>query len=510
MNHDAPLSGRQRRRSSVLLLLVLGGAGMVASVAVLLGWLPNPFHTAQAAPAPESEARTPVKTIRAKRETAVPITVEQLAVVEPYYMADLRARASGIVKSVVKDIGEKVKRGEVLIEIDVPESEQDVARAEAMILQRQQELKVSNAKLRDARALLAVSAATIKQREAEVEGNVATRDLKKRKLDRYRDLAKTGSVVGTVVEEEERDYLTSEAMVTSAKANVERARADYSESESRIEAAQADIELKSAQIEVARKELDRAKTITDYGKVLAPFDGVIVRRAVDPGSFVQNATTGSSEVLISVCRVDVVTVSARFPDTVAAHVTDGTPVVVLIDDLPGVTIASRITRFAPTVQNTDRTMRVEVDLFNGNEAEYAALAKAHAAPGLPRPTKGPNDPMPVRAFPPDAPATRRLLPGMAGTLKITVGGYGESFVIPSTAVYSRSGSSYILVVENGRTKQYAVRVQLSDGKTARVVVVTRRKNDDVLRELTGQEEIVLTRQLEIGEGALVKTAVTDW
>src|SRR5262249_47430209 len=161
-------------------------------------------------------------------------------IVEPYYQADLRARASGIVKEVRHDIGDTVKHGEELVIIDVPESQQEVAKAEAMILQREQELKVSEAKLKNAKAARDVTTATIKQRDADASAATAPRDLRKRKFARYQDLAQKGSIVGSIVEEEERDYLASEAMVTSAKANVERARADDVESESKIEEATAD------------------------------------------------------------------------------------------------------------------------------------------------------------------------------------------------------------------------------------------------------------------------------
>ena len=42
---------------------------------------------------------------------------------------------------------------------------------------------------------------------------------------------------------------------------------------------------------------------------------------------------------------------------------------------------------------------------------------------------------------------------MNGSIKLTVGGFGESGLLPSTAVYTRGGTSYILVVEDGKTKQ---------------------------------------------------------
>jgi multidrug efflux pump subunit AcrA (membrane-fusion protein) len=511
------LSEGKRRSGAIVLLTALAVGGAAVGAGVLGGILPNPFSPGlpKAAASSATEPVPTVKVVRPKREASVPITVDQIATVEPYYRADLRARASGIVKSVLRDIGDKVKKGDVLAVIDVPESDQDVAKCEAMILQRRQELKVSEAKLKDARAARDVSAATIKQREADVQGAIATRDLKKRKFARFQELAAKGSVVGSVVEEEERDYLSSEATVTSAKANVERARADYAESESKIEAAAADIELKSAQIEVAKKDLDRAKAVADYAKVTAPFDGVVVRRTIDPGSFVQNATTGTSEALISIAKVDLVTVCAKFPDSVAPSVAANTPALVTVDDLPGVSIPATVTRFAPSVQNADRTMRVEVDLFNGDEDDYRRLAELVHQNGPDRQKKGQNDAMPVRAFPTDAPKSLRLIPGMTGTIRLTIGGFGDSFVVPNTAVYTRSGTSYILIVQDGKTKQVPVRVQLTDGKTVRLAVIEKRKgaeggSRDVLTELTGREEVVVARQLEVGDGTDVKTGPSEW
>jgi HlyD family secretion protein len=494
-----------------LALFVAVGAGVVAGV--VAGVIPSPFEhptkQAHAAPAHSSGELT-AKVIRPKAAASVPITVDQLAVVEPYYRADLRARASGLVKAVRHDIGDKVKQGEVLVEIDVPELVQDVGRAEAMIVQREKELKVSEAKRKDAEAAVKVSAATIKQREADVLAVSATRDLKKRRFERFTDLAKRGDVVGSVVEEEERDFLASEAAVTSAKANVERARADYSESESKLEGASADIELKNALIEGARKDLEKAKAVAAYATVVAPFDGVVVRRTVDPGSFVQNATTGSSEVLISLARVDLVTVAARFPDAYAPLVSADTPAEVRVDGLPGVTIGATVTRFAPSVQNADRTMRVEVDLFNGEDADYQRMTAA----GKVSNPKGATDPLPARAFA-SGHTAGRLIPGTTGTMRLRVGGYGKSFVLPSTAVYSRSGTSYVLLVEDGKTKQVPVRVQVNDGKTVRVAMVLKQPIVDgttreVLTELTGAEQVVAARQLELGDGTSVSVAPGEW
>lgn len=507
--------GPKTRWSTAALLGILAIIGAAVAAAVTSGIRRASVDTKERH---ESEAINDesslviAKVVRPKKESTVSITMDQIAAVEPYYRADLRARASGLVKSVYHDIGEKVSEGEVLILIDVPESDQDVAKCEAMILQRQQELRVSEAKLQDAKAGKDVSAAAIKQKLADVQAATATRDLRKRKFQRFQELAERGSVVGSIVEEEERDYLASEASVSAANANVERSRADFAESESKIDAAEADIQLKIAQIEVAKKDLDRAKAIQNYGKIVAPFDGVVVRRAVDPGSFVQNATTGNSEILISIAKVDLVTVSAKFPDSVAPSIWNGMPALVTIDDLPGVTISATVTRLAPTLQNADRTMRVEVDLFNGDDEDYLRLTQV---PGSSPFSKGSADTLPVRAFLADAPNSRRLIPGMTGSIKLTIGNFGDSYLLPSVCVYSRSGVSYILVVEDGLTKELPVRVQLNDGKTVLVRIISNRKQGDgirseVLTELTGEEQVVVARQLEIGVGTPVKCGFSDW
>lgn len=518
---DLSVRMERNRRLWPRMLAVILLAGMAVGIGIFSGIVPIPlavFHSAVASdhkPAKEPGSRIPtVKTVRPKREQSAEILLERLAIVEPYYRADLRTRTSGIVKSVHQDIGDEVKRGELLIEIDVPESDQDVAQKRALIVQRQQELKVSESKLNDTRAVLDVTTATISQREADVQAITATRDLKKRRFDRYKELAATKSVVGSVVEEEERDFLASEAALLAAKANVTKAQADHAEAVSKIATASADVELKRAQIDVAKTDLERAIVVADYGKVLAPFDGVVVRRNVDPGSFVQNATTGVSETLISVSRIDLLTVVAQFPDNAAPFITQGTPASIQISDFSGGAISSKVTRLSPTIQNSDRTMRVEVDLFNGGTESRERIVQLRETGRIDLMLKGKGDVFPDAAFSGNE-ATRRLLPGMNGSLRLAIGGSGTGFVLPSTAVFSKSGAKYILVVTHGKTESLPVRVQLNDGQRVRIATVRRTTSPDgtVVEELSalrGDEDVVAANQLQIGDAVQVRVSPIEW
>lgn len=505
------------RRSWARYLLGASLVTAVAIVGVIVGIIPIPVsaHIPSEKHAAVAEVRIPtVKAVKPKAERGCEIQLERMATVEPYYRADLRARASGIVKAVHYDIGDAVKRGDVLIEIDVPESDQEVAQKAALIVQREQELKVSESRLKDARAAIGVTTATISQREADVQGIEATRDLKKRRFDRFKNLAASGSVVGSVVEEEERDYLASEGALLAAKANVARAKADNSEALSKVETAESDVELKRSQIEVAKADLDRAKVVTEYGKVVAPFDGIVVRRNVDPGSFVQNATSGSSDPLISVSRIDLITVVAQFPDNAAPYVTVGTPALLHIADFSGHAISSKVTRLAPTIQSSDRTMLVEVDLFNGGPA----LQREHLERSKTEPTsemlKGKSKVFPEPAFDDDG-DTRRLLPGMNGSLRLAIGAAGTAHVLPSTAVFSKSGAKYIMVVRDGKTEVLPVKVQLNDGQRVQLGIVSRKTRTEGtvaedLTDLNEDETVVVTNQLQIGDGVEVQASLTDW
>src|SRR5205085_11576586 len=109
----------------------------------------------------ETDDVSKVKTVRPKRDRAYTVTVHSFATVEPYYSAELRARASGVVKYIPKDVGARVTQGELLVEIDVPDLRQEVAQKEAVVGQRRNELRVAKSQLKTGAALIEVAQAAI-------------------------------------------------------------------------------------------------------------------------------------------------------------------------------------------------------------------------------------------------------------------------------------------------------------------------------------------------------------
>src|SRR5205823_2536603 len=131
------------------LAITVGAVGLVAVLGLIAyRGLTRNAGAADKRAAADDGTRTGVRTIHPKKDPSFRVSNEQVAWVEPFYQAGLRARASGVIRDVAKEIGESVRAGEVLVEIDAPDLFADVEQKEAVIQQRQQELRVSAALVR--------------------------------------------------------------------------------------------------------------------------------------------------------------------------------------------------------------------------------------------------------------------------------------------------------------------------------------------------------------------------
>ena len=477
-----------------------------------------------------TDTRMVVKTVRPRLDPNFRISNQQIAEVEPFYRAGLRARAAGVVRTVRKDIGEPVRMGELLVEIDAPDLEKELEHKEAMIRQRQRELQVSRAMLKFAEAAVETAKAQVSQRTVEAKQAAAIRDYKQDYLNRLIGLLADKSVTEEVVKENRRDYVASAAAYEAAQIAIQRSKADQHEKEASLEAAHADIELKESLVAVAEKDRDKAATAADFARITAPFDGVIVRRNVDPGMFVQNATSGSSEPLVTVARVDLLTVAMKLPDVAAPFISRNTDVEVTFDDLPGLMVRGKVTRYSPMIDGTDRKMRVELDIFNGTRRDFQVfLANTYAEAVAPLANgtglgtaatilaaerhrqlfhKGVSEGTAVCMERPTGYGLRPLVPGMNASMRVYLDKVSATYLLPNAAVYIQGGKSYILLARDGVTHRVPVRVQINDGRMAKIALAD--GNSSSVHELTGAEEVVVGRQMEIGDGAKVRTAPSDW
>ncbi len=465
------------------------------------------------ADAPEASAVS-VKAVRPKRDPSFRVTVQQPAFVDAYYKAELMARVAGPLTRLDVAIGSPVKEGQVLAVIDVPDLAQDVRQKEKVIVQRQYELKLAEAYVGTAEAGVELAKSVIPEKDSEVEKARATQRFRWKELQRFKGLAGGDhpAVTPDVVDERVQFYESAAAAVQEAQAAVQRAKAGLSEAQAKLDAAKADVSLKGSLVEVARSDLASAKALLGLATIRAPFDGVVTRRNAGPGTFVQNAATARTDPFLEVARTDTVTVYMKLPDRYAPYVTTDTDAEIEMDVLPGCKIRGKVTRFSPSLQTpeNDRTMRVEVDLFNGSREDFERLEKAakandfadlkgHVLPGYP--VVNGDKTVGLRG---------RLLPGMYGTMTLELQKFANVWLVPSTALVSQGGRSFLYQVQDGKAVLTRVNVQVDDGRLAKVSVEESVDGKRVERDLTGREMVVVSNQGELTDGQAVKVTPSEW
>jgi hypothetical protein len=474
----------------------------------------NPAQGAQTSTAEgDGQAKRAVDVVQPRKSDHFVISIEEIATVHAYYRADLRARQAGDVRYIQRNINDQIKKGEKLIEINVPDLVAEVKAKEAVVKQRSREIDLASKQWEIAVAAEKVAQATIGQREADQRAAEATANYRKLRLSRFTELAKNGGVVESVVEEEQRDYLAAQALSESAVEAANKARADYAQAKVNSDAAKTEIDLRKAMYDVGLRDKEMAEAQLGYATISAPFDGVVVARNTDPGDFVQNATTAQTLPLISVARVDMVTISMEVPDGFAPYVSRGAEAEFRVGD---VFAHGKITRYSPSIESKDRTMHVEVDLFNGTqEADYRRFVQEHQATWAEE-RKGSDDPFPVRPeFSGKLVGERKypLLPGMVGSMRLFLRKFDNVFLIPSDAVFIRSGQTFIAEVVEGKANIVEVDVQADDSALAKVLLVSYKSTPDgeqrVFNELTGGEQIALRGQ-ELKQGEQVAATIKGW
>jgi RND family efflux transporter MFP subunit len=228
-----------------------------------------------------------------------------------WYESTIYARVNGYVAKWVVDIGDHVKKGELLATIETPELDAELATA---------------------RSALKASQAQVTARRAEAEFAETTNE-------RWRDAPKG------VVSEQER----------------ESKKADYNASSARLYAAQ-------AQVAADKSRVDQYEALTRFKEVRAPFDGTITERKIDVGNLVTAGSSSTTTPLYRVTLNDPLRIFVDVPQSAAEELMKpGLPAQIRSMGAAEV-FSGKIARSAQAINPQARTMRVEVDLPNADNA----------------------------------------------------------------------------------------------------------------------------------------------
>ena len=265
----------------------------------------------------ERKAAAEVAHVRVARATKAEVSAG-LALpgsVDPLQETSVYARANGYVRRWLVDIGGKVKKDQVLAELDLPDIDEELGQA---------------------RASAAQANAGIAQATSQVELARATDQ-------RYQALRPSG-----VVSQQEVDQ--THASNDAQQANLAAAEAAYG----------------SAQANVRR-----AMDLKGFGTLVAPFDGVVTMRSAEIGQLVTSGMAG--QPLFKVADVAVVRVFVRVPQLYAAGIHIGMDAPATVREMPGRVFHGTVARTANELDPSTRTLRTEVDLPNADYVLFAGM-----------------------------------------------------------------------------------------------------------------------------------------
>ena len=248
---------------------------------------------------------------------------------QPYQEVDLHAKVSGYVRRINVDIGDRVKAGQTIATLEVPELNAQVAASLAEVRHSQSEIDREQSSVALAQAdYAALHAAFTRLSEASKQRP------------------------GLIAEQELDD-----------------ARAKDQDAEAKINVAKSTLEAAREQLGVSQAEGQRVKSLEDYSIVTAPFTGVVTMRYADVGSLIQAGTASNTQSMpvVKLAQSDLLRLRMPVPETDVPFIAAGGDVQIKLQ-ANGKIIAGKIIRFTRELTDSTRTMLAEVDVPNSDLA----------------------------------------------------------------------------------------------------------------------------------------------
>ncbi len=382
-------------------------------------------------------------------------TTVQPGTVQPYEFAQLYAGVSGYLKTQEVDIGDRVKRGQILAVVDVPDLEKQVQKCQAALEQARARVVQMQARVTTAKADLEAAQAGIVLAEANAKSKAAERRFRQKQLDRMKELYSLKSIDERLVDEKIEQRDAAQETERAAVAAVANAKAQVTATAAKIQQAEADVAEAQAEVKVAQADLEKSQVMVRFATIVCPFDGIVTRRNFFPGDYVRAAAEGGARLpILTVERTDRMRVVVQIPDRDVPYTDPGDRAVVEIDALPGEQFPAKVSRISGSEDPATRLMHVEIDLPN---------------------------------------PTGRIRQGMYGRVRIILE-KSDLLSVPSRCVIDRSegGKGYVYVVRDGRARRVPVRYSEDNGLKA-----------GVLSGLTAEDQVILRPSSSLADGAEV-------
>ncbi|MGB9236258.1 MAG: efflux RND transporter periplasmic adaptor subunit [Terriglobales bacterium] len=256
----------------------------------------------------------------------------------PFQQVDVHAKVAGYIRQILVDVGDKVRAGQVLAILEVPEL---------------------NAQVMGAKADIRRSEDAIRRAQSEIERAESTHQAYHAAYTRLKQASEERP--GLIAEQELDDSLSKDQ---ETDAQIRSARAALSESQN--------------QLGMARATLDRLSALEAYSHITAPFAGVITKRYVDTGALISAGISSEiqSQPVVQLAEWSLLRLVIPVPASAVPMLRLGSVVQVHVLDLNR-DFQGRVARFADALNDETRTMHTEIDVENAQntltEGMYAEV-----------------------------------------------------------------------------------------------------------------------------------------
>jgi HlyD family secretion protein len=389
-----------------------------------------------------------MQVVRPQRRTLTTI-VEQPSFVVAYERSSVYPKMTAYIEKWNVDIGDKVRKGDVLATLYVPELVEQWRTTKATVTLDKKRISLAKEALRVAEADVKAAAARLEVARAillRYQSQVNRWDVEVKRLQRETN---RGVVAPQIVLESQNQLEASTGDRDAAKATILKAEADLVSREANRDQADVAVEVAVANLAVAESDERRLAALNSYLALPAPFDGVISARNANTFDFVLPRTgdptamanapylspSGAAAPIYVVDRTDVVRIFVDVPEVAADYVGPGSKASVLIQAYRDAPIEGTVTRTSWALNVKTRTLRAEIDLPNTDS---------------------------------------KILPGMYAYATVPVQ-RPNAWTLPRGALAYSGDKTFVWTSDNGRAVRTEVRTGMADEEW--VEVVSRRVPD---------------------------------
>jgi|SRR5579859_1177468 len=309
-------------RKSIWIMLI----AIVVVAAVVWRWSARPSAEADDPNHAEKGAGLPAAVATAqRRDMAETLTIS--GAFKPFQDVDVHAKVAGYIRKIFVDVGDHVREGQTLAELEIPELAAQLAGSNAAVRAAEQQIRRADGELQRAQSSHSATHAAygrLKQASDSRPGLVAQQE----------------------VDDAQAKDLGAEAQVSSAEAELAGAK---------------------QQLEVAEANQKQYTALTGYTRIVAPFAGVVTNRYADTGALVAAGTSSSTQAIpvVRLAQVSKLRLVLPIPESAAAQIRLGDVVDVQVDALKR-DFQGKVARFASSLDQQTRTMETELDFENGD------------------------------------------------------------------------------------------------------------------------------------------------